>query len=78
MKGPGSSALRKGRLSVPGASYLITKNILKCPAVSLTDGENPEFLINMDLHGKKEALNQDLESPTNATTLSSHERNLFP
>ncbi len=46
MKGPGSKALRKGRKSIHGARYLITKNAVEGTAISLILGENPEFLIN--------------------------------
>lgn len=46
MKGPGSKALRKGRISVPGARYLITKNAQESKGPILTQAENPSFLIS--------------------------------
>ncbi|MHC5037883.1 MAG: REP-associated tyrosine transposase [Planctomycetota bacterium] len=46
MEGPGSKALRKGRCSVPGAAYLITKNTRKEGTDILVRGENPIFIIN--------------------------------
>jgi len=55
MKGPGSKALRKGRLSVPQARYLITKNITEETTVVLTKDENPFFIINWFLTARRKA-----------------------
>jgi putative transposase len=46
MRTPGSKALRKGRLSAPGARYLITKDVLENGSrILVTDG-TPGFLID--------------------------------
>jgi putative transposase len=46
MKTPGSRALRKGRLSAPGARYLITKDVVESGSQILVEGGNPGFLID--------------------------------
>jgi putative transposase len=46
MKTPGSKALRLGRISVPEARYLITKNVQEGCGSVLIQGENPSLLID--------------------------------
>jgi REP element-mobilizing transposase RayT len=53
MNGPGSKALRKGRSSVPGGSYLITKNTIREGTDILTRDENPLFIINWFFTARK-------------------------
>jgi REP element-mobilizing transposase RayT len=55
MKGPGSQSLRKGRKSTPWASYLITKNTQENSPVDLTQGENPQYIINWFLTAQRKA-----------------------
>jgi putative transposase len=53
MKTPGSKALRRGRLSVPGAAYLVTKDASRPGTRVLIEGEAPGILIDWVLIAAK-------------------------